>query len=123
MDIKKLKEAVDDLKKDMGEGLIATDVFSNADGQSIYGINTQPRACAFFNQVTDHLVKSLQGSSLPPLGKYYIVELADDKIIMVIATNEYQWGLIVNTKKIQTGLLLNVILPEIIEKFQDALAG
>ncbi|MBN2207533.1 MAG: hypothetical protein JW742_09025 [Candidatus Aminicenantes bacterium] len=123
MNIKKLKEAVDELKKDMGEGLISTDVFSSADGQSIYGFNSQPKACAFFNQVTDHLIKSLQGSGLPPLGRYYIVDVADDKIIMVIATEEFQWGMIVNTKKIQTGLLLNVILPEIVDKFQDARAG
>jgi len=123
MNIKKLKEAVDKLKEDMGDGLIATDVFSTADGQSIYGINSQPRACALFNQVTNSLEKSLKGGNLPPLGKYYIVDLTDGKIIMVIPMNEYQWALVVDTKKIQTGLLLNVVLPEIIDKFKDALTA
>ena len=123
MNIKKMKEAVDKLKEDLGEGLLATDIFSSADGQSLYGINSQPKACALFNQVTSSLTKSLKGSNFPPLGRFYIVDLADAKMVLVVPMDEYQWGMLVDTKKTATGLLLNVILPEVVDKFEDALAG
>jgi hypothetical protein len=123
MNIKKMKEAVDKLKEDLGDGILSTDIYSSADGQSIYGINSQPKACALFNQVTNFLTKSLKGSNFPLLGRYYIVDLADSKMFLVIPMDGYQWGLFVDTKKIATGLLLNVILPEIVDKFEDALAG
>jgi hypothetical protein len=123
MNIKKMRESVEKLKEDMGDGLLAADIFSTADGQSIYGFNSNAKACALFNQVTSFLSRSLKGSNFPPLGKYYIVDLADFKMVLVIPMDEYQWGMLVDTKKTQTGLLLNVILPEIVDKFEDALAG
>ncbi len=123
MNIKKMKEAVDKLKEDLGDGILSTDIYSSADGQSIYGINSQPKACALFNQVTNFLTKSLKGSNFPLLGRYYIVDLADSKMFLIIPMDGYQWGLFVDTKKIATGLLLNVILPEIVDKFEDALTG
>ena len=98
MNIRKMKEAVDKLKEDLGDGLLATDIFSTADGQSIYGINSQPKACALFNQVTNFLIKSLKGCNFPPLGRYYIVDLADGKMVLVIPMDEYQWGLLVDSK-------------------------
>lgn len=122
MNIKKMRESVEKLKEDMGDGLLATDIFSTADGQSIHGFNSNPKACALFNQVTNFLVKSLKGSNFPPLGKYYVVDLADSKMVLVIPMGEFQWGMLVDSKKTQIGLLLNVILPEIVDKFEEALA-
>ena len=123
MNIKKMKEAVDKLKEDVGEGLLATDIFSAADGQSIYGHNSNPKACALFNQLTNFLMKSLKGSNFPPLGKYYIIDLTDTKMVVVVPMGDFQWGMLVDTKKTQTGLLVNVILPELVQVFQDSLVS
>ena len=48
MNIPKLKEAIDTLRDDLGEGMLATDIFSKQDGQSVEGYNSQPAACAPF---------------------------------------------------------------------------
>jgi hypothetical protein len=123
MKIKEMREAVDNLRIDLGEGLLATDIYSSADGQSIYGFNSQPKVCALFNQVTALLITSLKSCQLPTLGKYYIVNLADGKMVLIVPLPDYQWAMIIDTKKLQTGLLLNVVLPDVVKKFEDALAG
>ena len=123
VNVQKLFTAVELLKNDLGDALLAADIFGSADGQSIAGYNSQPKASALFGQLTLFLGKSLEGSGFPRLGKYYILDLADAKMVIVIPLGDYQWGLFVDTKKVQLGLLLNVVMPKIIDAFEEAIAG
>ena len=52
MNVQALNNAVDSLKADLGAGLLATDIFTSADGQTIAGYNYQPNAAALFCQIT-----------------------------------------------------------------------
>ena len=123
MNVEKLNAAIEILKGDMGDALLATDIFGAADGQSIAGYNTQPKASALFNQLTGYLTKSLQGAGFPPLGRYYMLDLVDAKMVIVIPLGDYQWGMLVDTNKAQLGLLLNVVMPKIIDAFEEAITG
>ncbi len=121
MNVQKLNAAIELLKGDLGDALLAADIFGSADGQSIAGYNTQPKASALFNQLTGYLTKSLQGAGFPPLGRYYILDLVDAKMVIVIPLGDYQWGMLVDTNKAQLGLLLNVVMPKIIDAFEEAI--
>ena len=78
MNISKMNLAINTLKEDLGDGLVATDIFTVADGISIAGYNPQPKASALFNQMTNYIIKTLRGSNFPNLNKYFIIEpLAD----------------------------------------------
>ncbi|MCP4214627.1 MAG: response regulator, partial [bacterium] len=76
MNIRLLNDAIDELKEDLGDGLLATDIFSNSDGQTIAGYKSQAKACALFNSITDNMNRALGGAGFPILGKYYILDLA-----------------------------------------------
>ena len=65
MDIKKLQEAVKTLKDDLGDGLLAADIYTNTDGQSIAGYNTNPKACALFNRMTFQDESNVEGDGFP----------------------------------------------------------
>ena len=123
MDVKKLNEAIENQRANMGEGLIATDIYGSADGQSLVGWNSNPQACALFNRITNYMIEALDGAGFPPLGRYYIVDLADGKMVIVISLGEYQWGMLTDRSKIQLGLLLNVIVPKMIDTFEEAITG
>lgn len=123
MNVEKLNAAIELLKGDLGDALLAADIFGSADGQSIVGYNTQPKASALFNQLTGYLAKSLQGAGFPPLGRYYMLDLVDAKMVIVIPLGDYQWGMLVDTNKAQLGLLLNVVMPKIIDAFEEAITG
>jgi len=123
MNIDKLNESIEVLKKDLRDGLMATDIFDSKDGQSIAGWNGQPAACALFNNITNYMKDALDGAGFPGLGKYYLLDLVDDKLIIVITMGDFQWGLLVDRTKTQLGLLLNVVIPKITDSFEEAIAS
>ena len=123
MDVQKLNETVEILKRDLGDGLLATDIFGAADGQSVAGFNPQPKASALFNKLTDFINESLDGSGFPALGKYYLVDLVDGNMVVVIPMGSYRWGMLVDTNKTQMGLLLNIVIPKIIDAFEEVITS
>lgn len=123
MNIKKLNNAVNVLKEDLGEALIACDIWPTGTGQSIAGYNSQPKATALFEQVTEHIIKTLSSSDFPGLNKFYLIDLEEDSMIIVLEFEKYQWSILLNSKKVQLGLLLNVVVPDVRAAFEDALKG
>jgi hypothetical protein len=121
MNAKLLGKVVEVLKEDLGEGLVASDIFTTADGQSLAGYNSNPKACALFNEITKYLHKSLKGSGFPGLGGYYLVHLENNMVVVVISHGEVQNGMLVDLSKTTMGLLLNVALPKAIATVDEAM--
>jgi len=67
--------------------------------------------------------QALQGAGFPGLGKYCIFDLVDGKLVVLIPMGDYAWGMLVDGKKAQLGLLLNVALPKAIAAFEDAITS
>lgn len=123
MNIKKLNNSVEMLKEYLGDALLACDIWTTGTGQSIAGYNTQPKATALFEQVTAFLKKALANSGFPTIDKYYMLDCEANSLILVLQFDKYQWGMLVDKSKVQLGLLLNVILPNVTEEFQEAARG
>jgi YesN/AraC family two-component response regulator len=125
MDIKKLKEALEYLKEQLGKGLVHSDIWATADGQPLVGYNSQTKAAALFNQLTQQIADALHQSEedYVELGRYYLIDLVGDHTVIILYLGEYQWGILFNKKDIQLGLLLNVVIPQIIDVFEEAITG
>lgn len=123
MNTKKLDEAIGYLKDNLGKGLLHTDIWMSADGQSIAGYNPQPKAAALFNHVTNQLAGALHSAEddFVELGKYYIVDLIGDHMVICLYFGDYQWGILFNKKEAQLGMILNVVIPKLIDIFEEAL--
>lgn len=122
MDIKKLNQAIEQLKDTLGDGLIATDIFTIQDGISIAGYNPQPKASAMFNVLTNNIIKTLRVADFPSLDKYFLMNLEGDKMVIILPLGEYRWGILIDTNKAQLGLLVSIAIPDSIKAFQEALA-
>jgi YesN/AraC family two-component response regulator len=122
MDIKKLQDALKTLKEDLGDGLLASDIYSNSDGQSIAGYNSNPKACALFNRMTFQMNRTLKESGFPVVGKYYMLDLVDKKRVVVMPMGDYQWGMLLDGA-VALGLLLNIALPKAIDTFEQAITA
>ncbi|MEA2028058.1 MAG: hypothetical protein U9N49_03680 [Campylobacterota bacterium] len=92
MNVQKLNHAIDQLKNDLGDGLIATDIFTVKDGISIAGYNPQPKASALFNLLTSNIMKTLRGAGFPNLDKYFMMNLEGDKMVVILPLGDYRWG-------------------------------
>lgn len=123
MDITRLNRVIEKLKDEVGPGLVATDLFAAADGQSIAGFNPQPKAAALFNQLTEYLNRALKGAGFPNLGRSILIELDGGMACIIVPLGDYRQGLLVDTKKVQIGLLLNVVVPELIAELGQVLSG
>ena len=121
MNVKKIQEIVTLTKEDVGEALIATDIWAVADGQSIAAHNPQPKASALFNRITIYLQKALSDAEFPAMESYYYMNLGDNIVALVLLLGDYQQGMLVNTKEFQIGLLLNVTIPKILRTFEEAM--
>lgn len=123
MDAKKLEEIVKNFKKELGDALLATDIWTSADGTIIVGINPQPKAAALFNRISMLINDTLKGSKFPLLNKYYLTHLEGGNIAATMLFGDYQWGVLVDVKQVQLGLLLNVHIPNTMEAIKEALAA
>jgi hypothetical protein len=122
VDVKKVNTIVKEVQEDLGDALLATDIWTTADGTIITGFNSNPKAAALMNQIGQQFIEALTGAKFPVLEKYYIVDLHDGKMIICLLFNDYQWGMLLDAEKVQLGLLLNVIAPKCMENLNAALS-
>lgn len=121
IDISGLNKALEFARQQLGEGFMSSDIFMTADGQSVACFNSNPKASALFNQVTLYLTNALARSGFPPINRYYMLDLADSKVVVVCPLGAHQWGMLIDTKKTTIGLLVNVVLPETLQMITAAL--
>lgn len=123
MDIQKMNAIIGNAERELGNALISTDVWKITDGESIAGYNSQPMACALFNQITDYVNEALEEGQYSKLEKYYILSLKGDKMLLIMPLGEYIWEMFIDTKKTRLGVLLNVTIPQMLGTFEKIIAA
>jgi hypothetical protein len=121
MDTKKLKNALETLKEDLGDALISCDIYPSGVGTPLVGFNSNPQAAALFDRVTSSINKALAGSEFPGLKDYYMLELENNEYVIILIFKDYQWAIQVDSNKVNLGLILNVALPNAKKAFMEAL--
>jgi len=114
-----LKRVMQIAQDGIGDALLSADLFSSADGTSYVGVNSQPATCALVNQVTERMKWAFDKGGLPPLGRYYTAELDGSRMLLVAPCGGLQLSLVVDTGRVQLGLLLNVVLPEVLAALEE----
>ena len=119
----KLNECIKVCKRDMGDALNIASVISLPDGRALGGYNANSETAALFYNITASIRKVLEKSPSEELGRYYILDLKDDKTLFsfLYGEHQYQWSIIFDSSKVKLGLFLNVIIPKIIKNFEDAM--
>ncbi len=120
MDIKKLKNSIEVLKDNLDGALLAADIWMTGTGQPIAGYNSNPQATALFERVTEYMNKALSGAGFPILNEYYMLNLEGNALVLVLMFDDYQWGMLVDSSKVQLGLLLNIAIPNARKEFLEA---
>lgn len=122
MNVKKLKEAVNVLNESLDGALMATDIWGSGTGTAIAGYNQNPQATALFDKVTDYMRKALKGAGFPDIKDYYLLEMENNAMVVVLQFKEqgFQWGILVDSKKVNLGMLLNISVPAARKAFLEA---
>jgi CheY-like chemotaxis protein len=118
MDATTFNEAIDIMKEKSEGALISCSIWANADGQSIvtydpYKSVNPEAATTLFNRLSGFIRESLKDADFPvELNRYYLLDLTDNKIALVLQLGDYQWGMLIDTAKTTLGFILNIALPE-----------
>lgn len=142
IDIEKIKKTISEIRRDLSEGFVATDIWATTDAKSLiynyagsnmytWGMTSlqsllkaskgtgsycgQPKVIALISEVTSKLDKTLLSSEYPGLGKYYLINLENNHLVLVLSTGTYQQFLLVDLSKTTMGILMSVALPKLLK--------
>jgi hypothetical protein len=119
LDDHRVNQLIEQLKNDLGDGFLATDIWTTAYGQPLVGYRSKPNTAAMFNEVTQKLDKTLQASQYPGLGNYYLVNLANNRLAVIVSNGTYQQLLLVDLSKTTMGMLMSVVLPRLLGSLKE----
>ncbi len=123
INIEQLETAIQELKTTLKEGLLASDIWDSSMGLSLAGHNPQPAAVALFTEMTNILKTTLSDAGFPGLNRYFFLDLEGDHMVMIIRHgNDLLQGILMNSKKVNLGLLMSVVLPKMISSIEKARA-
>lgn len=117
----KLETSIQDLKSTLKEGLLAVAIWDSSTGLALAEYNPQPAGVALFNELTSVVQSTLAGSGFPGLRRYYFLDLEADHSAMLVQHGDgLLQGLLMNSSKVNLGILLSVALPKMLTSVQAA---
>jgi CheY-like chemotaxis protein len=121
IDFKKIDEIVEALKENIGEGLIEINFFGMVDSKSLGNFNSEIATAELFNRITGYLKVELESGGYSELGEYYIINLTDGKLVVIVLLGNYSCQLTVDSGKVDSDRLLKGVIPMIVDSFSVAL--
>jgi len=121
--LENLQNCVNYAIEELGDGLIASDIYSSEGLPVVDGYNSNEKATALFASITEKIRRAVNNSHLSNLGDYYIINLQEGTLDLVIVGDIFQWKLLVNTNKVKLGYIFSIFLPEAIKRFKEAEKG
>ena len=108
-----LNQGITKLKEQLGPSLLAADIWKSGVGSSLANYNSTPKTAALFDRATEFISKTLDGTGFPELEDYYLLELKDKKLVVVLIFPEgYQWGILADKNNLNMGMLLGIAIPQ-----------
>lgn len=118
MNVQVLNNAMEVLKSDLGDGLMASDIWIKGTGQPIVGYQGSLKAVALFDQIIMNIDKALKVSEYPKMSNYFMIRLKGNVHFIVVLVDNLEWKMAVDGNKVPLGLLLNIALPNAIAEIK-----
>lgn len=120
-DLDVLDGILQEQKKFLRDGISNSDIWDRQTGMSIRSANSNPEFVALFNRLMGEIDSTLSNSDYPALNRYLMVNMEGSGLVLVINYgDDLVQGIQLDPKKVNFGLLFNVIIPKSIAKINDA---
>ena len=117
MDIKGINALIDNLRDNLDDGLLATEISSFKVGSSLAGFNVNGKIGALINKYTKYLIEIINKVGFGTTCAYYRVDISGNKCLFVLVFDEYCWPILVDTAKVAPGMMVSAVIPDCIEAF------
>ncbi|KQC12482.1 MAG: hypothetical protein APR63_10955 [Desulfuromonas sp. SDB] len=115
----KIIKAMELFKNEFTPGVINSDIIYVNDAKSLASWNSNDKSSGLFTEIVQMMNEYLH-KRLFNWGDYIVMDLADNKIALIILMNRFIWSILVDGSRIQLGTLLSIILPKAVQKFKQA---
>lgn len=114
MDIKGINKLIEDLKDNLGDALLMSDISSFKIGSSVAAYNANPKTAALVNKFSKYMVDMIVKAGVGDSCNYYAVEVAGQMMMYVLLANDYCWSILVDNKQVANGMIIVGVLPDCI---------
>ena len=121
MDIKGINALIDNLKDNLDDGLVFTEISSFKVGSSLAGYNMKGKFGTLINKYTKYIIETVNKVGFSTTCEYYAVDIAGDMCMFVLVFEEYCWPILINTKKVALGMMVSAVLPDCIRDFENTM--
>lgn len=112
----KIEQSLQVLINDMGPALLTAYVSKLKEPLAIAAYNATPQVKKIFDSLTVYLNNILTNNlKMGGLGDFFIIDLKDDKTMIVLILEGYKWGIVFDSTRCTLGLFRNVMVPKIVE--------
>lgn len=120
MDIRSMMKLIDDLKDNLGDALLMSDISSFKVGSSLASYNASPKTATLVNKFSKYFVEMIVKAGVGDGCKYYATELAGGHMMYVLMVDDYCWSIMTDSKQVANGMMLVGVLPECINGLKKA---
>lgn len=120
MDIKGISKLIDDLKDNLGDALLMSDISSFKIGSSVASFNANAKTAALVNKFSKYLADMITKVGVGESLDYYAVDVEGGLMMYVIIANDYCWSILVDSKQVANGMMLVGVLPDAISGLKKA---
>lgn len=121
IDQKRLSKTIEDLQKDLGNGLLSADIWQKKTNKKVAGFNSPQKSTVLFNEITSYLSSTLAVSEFPPLGGFSMINLENDQTVVVVDSHELLLVMFIDTTKTTMGLIINLAIPVALKGLVEAI--
>ena len=123
IDIAQLEKHIEDLRGLLKDGLLAAEVWDRETALSLAGYNPNPQGVALFTRLTEDIEGVLKESNFSTMGRYYMVDLSGNQMLVVMQHGrDLLEGIVLDTKKANLGIVLSMAIPKSIDAIAKARA-
>jgi hypothetical protein len=120
MNVDIIDKTIGDVRKILGDSLVTT-VLTGDDGLGITGYNSNDESSGFVAMLTNHVKSTLASSGFAPLDRLYMGRLANNLLGIIFLGGSYYWSFFIDLNKVNLGIVMNVIVPRVLQAFDKAL--
>lgn len=120
MDIKSINKLIDDLKDNLGDALLMSDISSFKIGSSVAAYNANPKTATLVNKFSKYLIDMIAKVGVGDSLNYYAVQVAGGMMMYVLIANDYCWSILVDNNQVANGMMIVGVLPDCVSGLQKA---
>lgn len=113
-----LNKLIQKFKRTLQGALLSCDLWEKDSLVSIATYNSNPKCAEFLGKLTLEIHDNLEKIGLPDFGKYQVIDLEMDSLLVIINLEQHLLGAIIDKSKVTYGVLLAMIIPDIVNEYQ-----